>query len=171
MRNEVIEFNKTQRKDSIKFRAGDVVKVYRKIKEGENGLHGGGRGDLYISVYINKHLIFKRQNSDILCDVPITCVQAILGCNIEIPTIDGKVDMKIPLGTQPGTIFRLREKGVPSLRKGRRRGDQLIRIQVEIPKNLNAHQKQLINDFSALSNDKDSPNSKNFYQKVKKIFG
>ena len=117
-------------------------------EEGESGLYGGEKGDLYILINILPHKIFKRQEANILCDVPITCIQAILGCKIEIPTITGKVEMKIPKGTQPGTIFRLKEKGIPSLRKGHLKGDQLVRIQIEIPRNLNEKQESHILNFN-----------------------
>jgi len=173
--NPCIECNGTQLKKvnkniEVNVPAGIDNGMRLKIShEGESGFHGGSMGNLYISVFISDHPIFKRKEYDILCDIPITCIQAILGSNITVPTINGKVDMKIPSGTQPGTIFRLRKKGIPSLRIGNKRGDQLVRIQVEIPKIINNKQKILINEFSTSLEEKSFPKSQNFSKKIKDI--
>lgn len=138
--------------------------------EGEHGIHGGDRGDLYVLIYVKNHTIFKRQGNDVLCDVPVLCTKAMLGCAVEIPTIYGKVEMNIPKGTQTGTIFRLKRKGFPSLRKGYQKGDQLVRIQIETPKNLNSKQIHLINNFNENICDKNNPDTLKFKEIVKELF-
>ncbi|MBI3333823.1 MAG: molecular chaperone DnaJ, partial [Candidatus Omnitrophica bacterium] len=105
--------------------------------EGEAGGRGGHRGDLYVLIQVRPHPFFQRHESDILCEVPISMVQAALGCEVTVPALTGNVTMKIPPGSQPGALFRLRGKGLPSLR-GQGRGDQLVRISVEVPSRLSS---------------------------------
>ncbi len=137
--------------------------------QGEAGLRGGPAGDLLITVYIKKNSVFTRDGNNVYVDVPITFVQATLGCEIEIPTIDGKVMQKIPEGTQHGTKFRLRDKGIPSIRNGAR-GDQYVRIIVEIPKNLTARQREILEEFAKESNEKNYNQRKKFTDRIKDYF-
>ena len=113
--------------------------------------------------------MFEREGNNVYVDVPITFVQAALGCEIEIPTIDGKVTQRFPEGTQHGTKFRLKGKGIPSIRTGTR-GDQYVRVIVEIPKNLNGNQKEILEEFAKESNDKNYNQRKKFTDRIKDYF-
>ena len=134
--------------------------------QGEAGERGGPNGDLLITIRVRRHEIFKRSDNDIYVTMPITIVQAALGATLQVPTLDGPVEYDIPEGTQPGTRFRLRGKGVPFLR-GRGRGDQYVTVDVEITKNLTMHQKELLKEFE---DDKFYKKKKSFMDKVKDIF-
>lgn len=138
--------------------------------EGEHGTKGGPNGDLYITIRVRPHPLFQRQGNDVLCDVPITFVQAALGAELEVPTLDGKVKYSIPEGTQTGSIFRLKSKGIPYLR-GNGRGDQYVKVIVEVPKKLNEKQKALLREFSELSGEDIHEQNKGFFNKMKDVFG
>lgn len=138
--------------------------------EGELGLYGGPPGDLYVEIEVEEHPIFARDGDDLLCELPISFAQAALGANVEVPTLESKVRLKVPPGTQSGKIFRLRGKGIVSLR-GYGRGDLLIRVAVEVPTKLSKRQKELIQEFGELSGEHPGPLSKNFFEKVKEVFG
>ncbi len=137
--------------------------------EGEAGGHGGGRGDLYVGVRVRPHEIFKRVENDVTCEVPISFVQAALGAEVQVPTLNGEVTLRIPAGTQAGQIFRLRGKGVLDLR-GRNPGDQLITVMIEIPKNLTSEQKQLLKQFETFIERGSYPLMSEFIEKVKRAF-
>ncbi len=139
--------------------------------EGEGGVNGGPRGDLYIAVSIDEHPIFERDGANILCQVPISFSSAALGSKIDVPTIDGKVQMNIPAGTQSGAVFRLKEKGIVRMRAGNKRGDQLVTVRVEVPKKLSARQKELLKEFDEISQDESHPEHKSFFDKVRELFG
>ncbi len=134
--------------------------------EGEPGLHGGPPGDLYVVIHVKSHPFFTRKGDDILCEVPISFVQAALGDEIEVPTLKGTQKLKIPPGTQPGHVFRLKHMGVPHL--GRRgEGDQLIRIVVKVPTDLTPRQIEILKEFEAIEQEKKSSPYKNFWNKMK----
>ncbi len=137
--------------------------------EGNAGVNGGPSGDLLISVSIRPHHILTRDGSSVLCDVPITFTQATLGAEIEVPTLDGKVKYTVPAGTQTGTVFRLRGKGIPHLHS-KSRGDQFVRVNIEVPKNLSQKQKELLEQFAAAMDGSDSSYSerKSFFDKLNK---
>lgn len=116
-------------------------------EEGEQ-VPGGLSGDLYVVIYVKEHPVFKRDGNDVLCEIPISFVDACLGTEIDVPTLDGKVRMKIPEGTQTHKIFRLRGKGISSLH-GFGKGDQLVRVIIETPTNLSFREKELLREFSA----------------------
>ncbi|GIW40554.1 MAG: chaperone protein DnaJ [Candidatus Binatia bacterium] len=137
--------------------------------EGERGLNGGPPGDLYVVIDVAEHPLFRRQGNDIVCEVPISFPQAALGTEIEVPTLSGKVKMKIPPGTQSGSVFRLRGHGVPDARG--RKGDQLVKIVVETPRRLTPRQRELLEEFARLSGEEGNPISKGFFEKVKEMFG
>ena len=137
--------------------------------QGEAGQKGGPSGDLLITVYIKKNNVFTREGNNVYVDVPITFVQAALGCEIEIPTIDGKVTQRFPEGTQHGTKFRMKGKGIPSIRGGAR-GDQYVRVVVEIPKNLTQRQRDILQEFAKESNEKNYNQRKKFTDKIKDYF-
>lgn len=137
--------------------------------EGEGGHRGGPRGDLYIEIHVREHEVFKRKDEHVILELPITMVQASLGCEVEVPTLKGMAELKIPAGTQNGKTFRLKGKGFPSLR-GHGTGDQEIWIQVETPTNLNAKQVEILKQFAEASGEKVSPATSSFVHKVKKLF-
>ncbi|MHB1125801.1 MAG: molecular chaperone DnaJ [Bacillota bacterium] len=142
--------------------------------EGEGGIRGGPPGDLYVYINVKPHRVFDRQGSDVYCEMPVTFVQAALGDEIPVPTLDGDVKLKIPEGTQTGTTFRLRGKGIPRLR-GFGRGDQHVKVKVITPTSLTEKQKVLLQQFEdslkTEHNDKDrSDKDKGFFDKVKDAF-
>jgi molecular chaperone DnaJ len=138
--------------------------------EGEGGQNGGPGGDLYVVLHVRPHALFTRQGNDIVCDVPVGFTQAALGSEIDVPTLNGKVKMKIPSGTQSGSVFRLRGKGVPDVR-GYGTGDALVRVVIETPKKLSAKQRELLEEFAKISGEEVHPLSKGFLDKVKEMFG
>jgi len=138
--------------------------------EGEPGERGGPPGDLYVVVHVQEHPIFIREDTEVICEVPISFAQAALGSTIEVPTLDGKVKMKIPTGTQSGKVFRLRGKGIPHL-NGYQRGDQHVRVTVEVPEKLSKKQRELLEQFAAAAGEDTHPISKSFFAKVKELFG
>ncbi|MBS7298474.1 MAG: molecular chaperone DnaJ [Eubacteriales bacterium] len=136
---------------------------------GEPGERGGPNGDLLITIRIKPHEIFTREDYDVYINFPVTFVEATLGATVKVPTLDGIVEYDIPEGTQHGTKFRLREKGIPYIR-GRGRGDQYVIIEVEIPKNLSANQKNILKQFDDETELKNYKKQKNFFDKVKDLF-
>jgi molecular chaperone DnaJ len=137
--------------------------------EGEAGTRGGPPGDLYVFLSVRPHQLFERESADVHCRVPISMVQATLGGNIEVPTLDGKMArINVPAGAQNGHQFRLRGKGMPIMRSPQR-GDMYIEIIVETPTNLTAKQKELLKEFEKAG--KTSPESEGFFSKVKEMFG
>lgn len=137
--------------------------------EGGQGTRGGSNGDLYVLINVREHPIFSREGNDVVCETPISFTQAALGAEIEIPTLDGKVSLKIPEGTQSGKIFRLRGKGIPVL-QGYGRGDQLVVVRVETPTNLNRQQRELLEEFARISSEDVNPMGKSFFDKVMDMF-
>ncbi len=136
------------RKLSIKIPAGIDDNSQLKISgEGEAGERGGSRGNLYVHVAVKRHPLFERVGGDLLIEAKIGIHQAALGMQIDVPTLDGKVPLKIPAGTQPGKVFRIKGKGVPDLRT-RTTGDELIRVNVEIPDHLSSNEKKLLEEFA-----------------------
>jgi molecular chaperone DnaJ len=121
--------------------------------EGEEGEFGGPSGDLYVFIHVEPHELFERKDNNIYCQIPISFVQASLGATIEVMTLNGTEKLKIPKGTQSGTIFRLKGKGIPHL-QGFGRGDQIIETVVKIPTNLNRKQEELLKEFAKLSGEK-----------------
>lgn len=132
--------------------------------EGGQG-KGGPNGDLYVAITVSEHPLFQREDTNVICEIPISFIQASLGCDMEVPTLDGKVAMKIPEGTQSGKVYRLKGKGIPSL-QGYGRGDQLVVIKVETPTNLNRKQKELLEEFAKISGEDVHPLKKGFLDKV-----
>jgi len=137
--------------------------------EGEPGLRGGPPGDLYVNIRVQPHPIFIRDGYDIMCEIPITFTQAALGAELEIPTLEGTMKYSIPEGTQTGTVFRLRNKGIKHLRSNAK-GDQFIKVNVEVPKKLTAKQKELLRQFADISGEDAFEQRKNFFDKMKDLF-
>jgi molecular chaperone DnaJ len=119
-------------------------------KEGEMGMQGGPSGDLYVVISIKKHPIFTRVANDILCEVPVTFIQALMGAEIEVPTLEGRARVKVPPGTPAGKMFTLKGRGMPVLH-GMGRGNQKVTLRVEIPSHLNKRQRELLDEFNRLS--------------------
>ena len=132
--------------------------------QGGAGKNGGPAGDLLITVMVQPHEIFRRDGVDVFCEAPITFTQAVLGAELEIPTIDGKVKYSIPEGTQTGTVFRLKGKGVPVL-NGRGRGDQYVTVVIETPRSLNKEQKEALRRFSETLGENNYEKRKSFFKK------
>lgn len=138
--------------------------------EGEPGLRGGPPGDLYIDISVKPHSIFKRKGNDIMCEIPITFVQGALGAEIEVPTLEGKMLYNIPEGTQTGTVFKIKGKGIPYIRGGGR-GDLYFKVNIEVPRKLNEKQKAILREFAAISGDEVYEQRKSFFDKMKDALG
>ena len=136
---------------------------------GNAGAHGGGYGDLYVYIVVQPHKFFKRSGNDVIVEVPVSFVEAALGATVQVPTLDGPVDMKIPEGTQNGRTLRLKGRGIPYLR-GSGRGDEHVIVKVLTPQNLTSRQKELLREFGELSGDKVNPEKKSFLDGLKNIF-
>jgi molecular chaperone DnaJ len=162
---------KKRRKIHVKIPAGiDDGQQLRMAGQGEAGTNGGPAGDLYIVFHVREHEFFERDGDDIYCEMPITFVQAALGDEIEVPTLHGKVKLKVPAGTQTGTKFRLKGKGVPNVR-GYGVGDQHILVRILTPTKLTDKQKQLLKEFSDVSGTVPlGEHEKSFFSKVKRAF-
>ncbi len=135
---------KHERTSKIKLRIPAGVEGGSRLRSsgnGEAGFRGGPAGDLYVFLHVKHHEIFSREGDDLLCEVPVSFVQATLGAEIEVPTLEGRATIKIPAGTQPGTLLRLKGRGVKNL-QGYGQGDLHVRVQVEVPTHLNSAQKQ-----------------------------
>ncbi|MEO6245399.1 MAG: molecular chaperone DnaJ [Opitutaceae bacterium] len=141
----------------------------RSAGNGEAGMAGGNPGDLYIVLTVKEHELFERQGDDLFCEIPIKFSLAALGGSVEVPTLSGKAALKIPTATPSGTTFRLRGKGLPSLRGGAQ-GDHLIRVQVEVPQSLTTEQRRILEEFARVSGDANEPTSRSFFEKAKKFF-
>lgn len=158
---------KRDRRLSVKVPPGvDAGTRMRMAGEGELGTHGGPPGDLYIFVNVEEHAFFNRNGKDIYCDVPIHYTTAALGGEVEVPTLDGSETIKIPSGTQSGHEFRLKGKGMPVL-GSRAKGDQIVRIYIDVPKKLNARQKQLLEEFDKIGGN---GTAKSFMDKFRELF-
>jgi molecular chaperone DnaJ len=147
----------------------DTGSRLRSMGNGQAGLRGGPSGDLYVVLHVKPHEIFQRDGDDLLCEIPVGFVQAALGTDIEVPTLSGKAEIKIPAGTQPGTMFRLKGKGIKNV-QGYGHGDLHVRVLVEVPTHLTSAQKEKLQEFAELCNGKESPLSQGFFEKAKKLF-
>jgi molecular chaperone DnaJ len=141
----------------------------RSTGNGDAGVRGGAAGDLYVFLHVKEHDVFEREGNDLFCEVPMRFSVAALGGELEVPTLDGKASIKIPAGTQGGTLFRLRERGVPALNGGKK-GDLHVRVQVEVPTKLNAEQQEKLREFSESIGDHNSPMQESFFQKARRFF-
>ena len=141
----------------------------RSSGNGDTGFRGGPAGDLYVVIHIRKHEVFEREENDLFCEIPVGYAKATLGGELMVPTLEGKASLKVPAGTQSGTVFRLRGKGMPVLNRGIK-GDLLVTIQVEIPTNLNAEQKEKLKAFADSCGDQNNPMSEGFFEKAKRFF-
>lgn len=161
---------KKRKKIHIKIPAGiDNGQQLRVAGKGEPGINGGPNGDLYIIFQVKEHEFFERDGDDIYCEMPISFVQAALGDEIEVPTLYGKVKLKIPAGTQTNTKFRLRGKGVKSVRSTTP-GDQHVIVRIVTPTKLTEKQKQLLREFAEISGKTPDEQTDTFFEKVKRAF-
>lgn len=163
---------RVQKESRIKLRipAGvDTGTRLRSTGNGDAGVRGGPSGDLYVFLHVRDHDIFERDDSDLFCEVPLPFSTAALGGELKVPTLDGQSSIKIPVGTQGGTVFRLREKGMPTL-SGGRRGDLNVRVQVEVPTKLNSDQQEKLRAFSESIGVHNSPMQEGFFEKAKRFF-
>lgn len=157
-------------KIKIKIPGGvDTGARLRSTGNGESGVRGGTSGDLYVVLHVKEHDIFEREGDDLVCEVPIQFVQAALGSEIEVPTLSGKAQIKIPAGTQTNTVFRLKGRGVRNV-QGHGSGDLHVRVVVEIPTHLNPAQRAKLEDFAGMCDANVSPISRSFFEKAKNLF-
>ncbi len=157
-------------KITLRIPAGvDTGSRLRSVGNGEAGLRGGPAGDLYVVLHVKPHEIFQRDGDELLCEVPVSFVQAALGADIQVPALDGKTSIKIPPGTQPGAMFRIKGKGIKSLH-GHGSGDLHVRINIEVPTHLSAAQKAKLQEFADLCSGQESPLSRSFFEKAKDLF-
>ena len=164
-----VEMTMTQLVESLKGINVAIIDDGQSIQQrgqGNAGANGGPAGDLYVTVAIRPHPIFTRDGSDVYVEIPISFAQAALGDTLQVPTIDGRVEYKVPEGTQTGTMFRMRGKGIQNV-NGRGRGDQYVRVNIEVPKNLSDKQKKLLREFEETSTDENQIKRKSFWDKVK----
>ena len=163
---------KRQRTSRIKLRIPPGVDAGSRLRssgKGEAGFRGGPPGDLYVVLHIKAHEIFQRDGDDLLCEIPISFAQAALGAEIEVPTLDAPATIKVPPGTQSGTIFRVKGKGITNL-QGYGHGDLHVRAQVEVPTRLSAEQKAKLQEFAGLCDGNETPMAQSFFEKAKKFF-
>lgn len=161
---------RTKRNIKVKIPAGvDTGSRLRIHGEGEAGAKGAKPGDLYLLLEVEPHEIFERHDSDIYCEVPISFVIAVLGGEVEVPTLEGMIMMKIPPGTQSGRVLRLRGKGIAHLHEYGR-GDQLVKVQIDVPDDLTSDQKRILRDFAKASERNPGPLAKLFIEKMKRMF-
>lgn len=161
---------RVQKTMSVDIPAGiDDGQTIRLSGQGDCGINGGPNGDLLLNVSVKSHDIFKRDGFDIHCDIPVTYMEAVLGAEITVPTIDGDVKYTINEGTQTGTVFRLKGKGVKKLQRTER-GNQYVTIYVEVPKNLTKKQKDLLREFEASLSEKNYSKRQSFFSKLKEKF-
>jgi molecular chaperone DnaJ len=163
---------RVQRDTRIKLRipAGvDTGTRLRSTRNGDAGPRGGPGGDLYVFLHVRDHDVFERDDADLFCIVPLPFSVAALGGELKVPSLDGQSSIKIPVGTQGGTVFRLRDKGMPTL-SGGRRGNLNVTVQVEVPTKLNAEQQQKLVAFSESIGDHNSPMQEGFFEKAKRFF-
>jgi molecular chaperone DnaJ len=141
----------------------------RSSGNGDAGVRGGAAGDLYVFLHVRDHDVFERDGSDLFCEVPLPFSTAALGGELKVPSLDGQSSIKIPAGTQGGTVFRLRDKGMPAL-SGGRRGDLNVRVQVEVPTKLNSSQQDKLREFAESIGEHNSPMQEGFLEKAKRFF-
>ena len=141
----------------------------RSSHNGEAGIRGAPPGDLYVVIHIKEHKVFRRQDDDLYCEVPIAFSLAALGGEVDVPSLEVKAHLKVPAGTQSGQMFKLRGKGITNV-NGRGRGDLFARLIVEVPSRLNVEQRRKLEEFAALCSDENTPLRKSFFERAKEFF-
>lgn len=161
---------KKSRKVSLRIPAGvDTGSKLRMTGEGEPGVRGGPPGDLYVYIAVRPHKTFQRRGADVYCEVPISFVEAALGAEIEVPTLEGTAKVTIPEGTQTGASFTVKNKGIPHIR-GHKRGDEIVFVKIVTPTKMNDKQKDLLKKFAEEEKQNDSSGKKKIFDKVKDAF-
>ena len=156
---------------TIKVPAGvDDGTRLRSSGNGDAGVRGGPSGDLYVFLHLKEHEVFEREDENLYCEVPVTFATAALGGEVEVPTLEGKASIKVPAGTQGGTIFRLRGKGMPQVGSPRK-GDLHVEVRVEVPTKLSGDQQDKLRAFAESIGQENSPMQESFFEKAKKFFG
>ncbi|MEG2001432.1 MAG: DnaJ C-terminal domain-containing protein, partial [Evtepia sp.] len=156
-----------QRKLTVTVPAGiDDGQTFTMRSQGDSGMNGGPAGDANVTVSVRPDPVFERDGFDVWCDIPLTFMQATLGAEITVPTLEGKVKYTIPEGTQAGTVFRLKGRGISYI-NGRGKGDQFVRVGVEVPQALSNKQKQALRDFEATLGEKNYDKRKSFFERLK----
>jgi molecular chaperone DnaJ len=161
-----------EKTSSIKLKIPPGVDTGARLRSsgnGEAGSQGGPAGDLYVVLHVREHKVFKRDGDDLICEIPITFPQAALGSDIAVPTVNGKTKVRIPAGTQSGTVFRVKGKGVKNV-QGYGTGDLLARVVVEVPKKLTLTQRAKLEEFSDACDATVHPESTGFFAKAKDFF-
>ncbi len=141
----------------------------RSTGNGEAGLRGSPAGDLYVVLHVQPHDIFQREGDDLICEVPVSFVQAALGAEVDVPTLEGKTPIRVPPGTQSGTVFRLKGRGIRNV-QGFGVGDLHVRVTVEVPTRLNHAQRTKLAEFAAVCDESVNPQTQSFFEKAKKLF-
>jgi molecular chaperone DnaJ len=141
----------------------------RMTNEGSHSLDGGPPGDCYCFVTVKEHALFHREGAHLICQVPITFAQAALGATIEVPTLEGRENLEVPQGTQPGEVFRLRGRGMPDPR-GRGKGDLIVQVSLDVPKSLTKRQEELLRELAEEEHANVSAHRKSFFEKLKEYF-
>ncbi len=159
---------KTRIKINIPAGVDDGTRL-RSSGNGDAGLRGGQPGDLYVFLHIKRHEIFEREGENLYCEVPMPFATAALGGELEVPTLEGESSIKIPAGTQGGTTFRLKNRGIKDLRTGRK-GDLHVEVHVEVPSKLNTEQKEKLKEFAESIGEHNNPMQESFIEKVKRFF-
>jgi molecular chaperone DnaJ len=141
----------------------------RSVRNGEAGIRGGPPGDLYVVIHIKEHEVFEREENNLFCEIPIGFGAAALGAEVNVPTLEGQAQLKIPAGTQSHTAFKLRGKGMPTI-NSTTRGDLIVRVFVEVPTKLNAEQRKKLEELAELMGEENSPMHRSFFEKAKEFF-
>jgi molecular chaperone DnaJ len=141
----------------------------RSSRNGEAGIRGGPPGDLYVVIHIKEHEVFEREENNLFCEIPVSFVTATLGGEVNVPTLEGSAQLKIPAGTQSHTAFKVRGKGMPTI-NSTTRGDLVVRVCVEVPSKLNAEQRRKLEEFAETMGEENSPLHKSFFDKAKEFF-
>ncbi len=158
-----------KKKITVNVPAGiDDGQILRVSGEGNVGTNGGSRGDLNVRISVRRDPLFERKGFDVWTEIPITYAQAVLGAEVTVPTIDGNINFKVPEGTQPDTVFRLKGRGIKKLQRDGR-GDQMVKVILEVPKNLSKKQKEALEEFSQMLTDKNYEKQSGFFDRLKKF--
>jgi molecular chaperone DnaJ len=163
---------RTDKRERIKLKIPAGISEGSRLRSsgnGDAGMRGGPAGDLFVVIHVREHEIFERDENDLYCEVPISFATAAVGGELVVPTLNGKASIRVPEGTQNGTLFRLKDKGMPQLNNGRS-GDLMVRVQVEVPTKLNRKQKELLESFAESLGDRNRPIHESFLEKAKRFF-
>ena len=163
---------RVQQEEKIALRIPAGVETGSRLRltgKGDAGPGGAPAGDLFVMLRVREHVFFRRDALDVHCRFPVTFTQAALGAEVRVPTLDGEEKIKVAPGTQGGTVFRLRGKGIPNL-SGRGQGDQYVEVQVQVPTKIDGRQREIIQELAGMEPDLPDPNDRNFFEKIRDLF-